>query len=80
MMKKVFMDLVKGAAAVAGVLVLIMFMLSLDNYYERERMMMQSEIDATMYVGRMNAYMMVCTGLEISPQACIGAWASGGNN
>ncbi len=79
-MMKVFMDLMKAMAAAAGVLVLIMFTLSLGNYYARERMVMQSEIDATMYMGRMNAYMMACTSLEISPQACIGAWASGGDN
>jgi len=64
--------------ALSGLAFLAIF--SLDNHYKVARINYQAEIDATMYMGRMNAYMTTCTRLDISPQSCIGAWAQGGGN
>lgn len=64
--------------ALAGLAFLAIF--SLDDYFKRSRMATQAEIDATMYIGRMNAYMGACTSTGVNPKGCIGAWGSGGGN
>lgn len=68
-----------GAAAFVLFVLLAVSLMEYENTLLRDRMLRQADLDAELYVVKMDTFRMVCTDLDIPDEVCIMAWSRGGN-